>query len=72
MVFFVQLRWFFVRYFRIYEKYKVIISFELISNITLLLGVIFDVPTYSLNGLLITLLISNLIVFIVSIFFVGE
>ena len=33
MVFFVQLRWFFIRYFRIYEKYKVIISFELISGI---------------------------------------
>ena len=63
MVFFVQLRTFFVRYFRIYEKYKIIISFELISNIVLLIGVILFVPKYSLNRLLIILLISNLIIF---------
>ena len=70
MVFFVQLRWFFIRYFRIYEKYMVIISFEVISNITLLLGVILYVPQYSLYGLLIILLVSNLIVFFVSILFI--
>ena len=72
MVFFVQLRTFFVRYFRIYEKYKIIISFELISNIVLLIGVILFVPKYSLNGLLIILLISNLIIFFVSILFTAK
>jgi len=67
LVFFVQFRWFFIRYYRLYERYKVIITFEIISNITLLFGVIFFVPKYSLDGLLVTLLISNVIVLIVSI-----
>ena len=67
LVFFVQVRWFFLRYFRIIENYKIIISFEIISNLILLLGVIFFVKNFLLDGLLHLLLLSNVVIFILCI-----
>ena len=67
ILFFVQFRYYFLRYFRLYERYYIIILFEVVSTLTILLGVLLFVPKYSLQGLMYSLLVSNLVTFVISI-----
>jgi len=67
ILFFVQFRYYFLRYFRLYERYYIIIIFELVSNLAILFGVLLFVPKYSLPGLIYSLLVSNLLIFVISI-----
>ena len=67
ILFFVQFRYYFLRYFRLYERYYIIIIFEVVSTLTILLGVLIFVPKYSLPALMYSLLVSNLATFAISI-----
>jgi O-antigen/teichoic acid export membrane protein len=72
LVLFLQFRYFFLRYFRLYERYYIIITIELISNLIILFGTLLFVPKYSLMGLMVTLLVSNVLIFIISIIFLDS
>ena len=59
-VFLNQFRWFFIRYFRLYEKYYVLSAFELISNLIMILGVFLFGEKYLLDAAIYSALIANI------------
>tara|TARA_B100000035_G_C21035614_1_gene570754 strand:- start:4238 stop:5632 length:1395 start_codon:yes stop_codon:yes gene_type:complete len=56
-----QFRWFFIRYFRLYEQYYILSFFEFASNAIMIIGVFFFGGKYLLNAAIYSALVANII-----------
>jgi len=60
-IFLNQIKWFFMRYLRLFEKYIVISILELVSNVVMVLGVLFFAEKYLLDAVIYTALFASIV-----------